>query len=411
MTRRIHTIVIGAGQAGLAMSRCLSEASVPHVLLERGDVANSWRKERWESLKLLTPNWQSRLPGCRYAGGDPDGFMNMKEVIAFLDGYARASSAPIETRTTVLSVDHGSVGYRVRTDRGDWQCRNLVIASGACNLPNIPAFAEALPAKIDQLSPLDYRNPAQLCPGGVLVVGASATGVQLAGEIRAAGHDVVLASGEHIRMPRHYRGRDIQWWMHQTGIHAMGAGEVDDIDRARRVPSLQLAGSHDRQFMDLNGLQEQGVEIAGRLATVRDGRALFSGALANMCALSDLKMNRLLAHIDQWIEETGCAAEAPGEPFAPTRCPRQPRLTMSLTDGRIRTVIWATGFRPDYSWLNLPVFDRKGRLMHEAGHVAQGLYVLGLPFLRSRNSALIDGVGADARHICDHLIQSSRKAA
>ena len=405
--RHIHTLIIGAGQAGLAMSRCLSGHAISHVVLERGEIANSWRTERWDSLKLLTPNWQSRLPGHSYSGDDPDGFMDMDEVAGFLDTYAQESSAPIETRTQVVSVSSDGAGYRVATDRGEWICKNLILATGACNLASIPACAGALPAGIDQLTPLDYRNPRQLRPGGVLVVGASATGVQLASEIRNAGHDVVLAAGEHIRVPRHYRGRDIQWWMDRTGIHAMTIDEVDDIDRARRLPSLQLVGSHDRQFMDLNTLQAQGIELVGRLAAIRDGTALFSGSLANHCALSDLKMNRLLKQIDDWIGAEGL----PAERFGRTISPQHPRLSLSLRDGRIRTVIWATGYRPDYSWLELPVFDRKGRLMHQQGRIAPGLYVLGLPFMRRRNSALIDGVGADAQHICQSLIHESRRAA
>lgn len=410
--KRISTIVIGAGQAGLAMSHCLSARGIAHAVIERGEVANSWRKERWDSLRLLTPNWQSRLPGFFWSGPDPDGFMTMPDVIRYLGDYAAACDAPVEASANVLSVTAEGGGYRLSTDRGDWSCDNLVIATGACNIANVPAVASALPADILQLTPFQYREPGQLHAGGVLIVGASATGVQLADEIRAAGHEVTLAAGEHIRMPRHYRGRDIQWWMEMAGIHAATVEEIDDVERARRVPSLQLVGSSERRFLDLNALRERGVEVVGRLAGIRDGRALFSGALANQCALSDLKMNRLLATLDDWAERSGLPVLPPAERFDPTGIPSSPRLSCDLSRGEIRTVIWATGFRPDYSWLNLPVFDARGRLAHHGGHVAPGLYVLGLPFMRRRNSALIDGVGTDAEALADHIARTrGRRAA
>jgi putative flavoprotein involved in K+ transport len=410
---KISTVIVGAGQAGLAMSHCLSERSVPHVILERGEVANSWRRERWDSLRLLTPNWQSRLPGFAYSGPSADGFMSMQDVIAYLDDYAAFSDAPIEERTEVLNVTSDAGGYRIGTTRGEWVCENLVLATGACNVANVPACAKAAPAGLIQITALDYRNPDQLMPGGVLVVGASASGLQIAREIRQAGHEVILAVGEHIRMPRHYRGRDIQSWMDLAGVHSARTDEVEDIERARRLPSLQLCGSSASQFMDLNSLRSDGIQIAGRLADVRGGKALFSGSLANQCALSDLKMNRLLAQLDDWIEAQRWQDDLPPpERFAPTDVPEAPKLSLSLTDSHIRTIVWATGFRPDYSWLQLPVLDRKGRLEHRDGHVGPGLYALGLPFMRRRNSTLIDGVGKDAAELADHIAtRKDRRAA
>ncbi|POF32417.1 NAD(P)-binding domain-containing protein [Roseibium marinum] len=406
--RHIHSVIIGAGQAGLAMSRCLSDRSIRHVVIERGEVANSWRSERWDSLRLLTPNWQSRLPGFVYSGPNPDGFMNMDGITGHLKAYAEISRAPVETGTTVLSVTGVDRNYRVATDKGDWLCRNVVLASGACNRARIPGFAAALPEDILQITPLGYKNPAQLPKGGVLVVGASASGVQLAAEIAAAGHEVLLAAGQHVRVPRHYRGRDIQWWMDTTGVLDMTTREVDDIVRARRVPSLQLIGDHRIQFHDLNALGAAGVEVTGKLAGIRDGVALFSGALANNCALSDLKMNRLLAEFDKWAERQDEAGNlGVPERFGPTLVPASPRLSCDLTGGRIRTVVWATGFEPDFSWLRLPVFNGKGQLIHHEGRVAPGIYALGLPFMRRRKSALIDGVGADAGAHADHIMRTS----
>ncbi|MEZ6002240.1 NAD(P)-binding domain-containing protein [Hyphomonas sp.] len=394
--KRIDTIIIGAGQAGLAMSRSLSDCCIPHVVFERGEVGNSWRHERWDSLRLLTPNWQSRLPGYSYSGANPEGYMSMPEIAGYLADYAKVSRAPVEENTRVLSVIPDGYGYAVANSRDTWRCNTLILASGACNRASIPAFASALPAGIDQVNGLTYRNPDQLSDGGVLVVGASATGVQLASEIRASGREVFLSAGEHTRMPRWYRGHDIQWWMDEAGIHKTGIQQVDDVERVRRLPSLQLEGSRKHRFCDLNRLMSEGVEIVGRLSAVRDGQALFSGALANHCALSDLKMNRLLDTLDAWAESRSVNCVGPVERFAPTACPALPRLSLDLNNGRIRTVVWATGFKPDYDWLHLPVFDGKGRLIHNQGQVAPGLHVLGLPFQRRRNSALIDGVGADA---------------
>jgi len=411
--KHVTTVIIGAGQAGLAMSKHLAERSIDHVVLERGEVANSWRTERWDSLRLLTPNWQSRLPGYAYGGDDPDGYMTMSEVVRFLQGYAMFAGAPVETHTKVTSVRQASDGYEVVTNRGAWRCQSLVLANGACNIATVPAAAEGLPRSIRSMTPFDYRNADALDDGGVMVVGASATGVQLAKEIQASGRQVTLSVGQHIRMPRLYRGRDIMWWMNATGVMDLDYTEVDDVNRARRVPSLQLVGSPEREMIDLNALQDAGVEIVGRLAGIENGKAQFSGSLANQCALADLKMNRLLDAIDVWIDDNHLACEVePAHRFKPTRVDDEPKLGLDLVGGRIKTIVWATGYRPDYSWLEVPVFDRKGRLRHDGGVVdAPGMYVLGLPFLRRRKSSFIDGAGDDARDLADHLCSRLHRAA
>jgi putative flavoprotein involved in K+ transport len=403
--RTTTATIIGAGHAGLAMSRCLAERSIDHLVLERGEVANSWRTERWDSLRLLTPNWQRRLPGIGYDGDDPGGFSTMPEVIAFLDRYARVISAPVQTGTRVTSVRRTDSGYLVRTEWGGLNTRAVVLATGACNVPCVPKLAEALPPTLKTLTPMEYRNPDHLDEGGVLVVGASATGLQLADEIHRSGRPVMLAVGEHIRAPRTYRGKDIQWWMDVTGVLDQRYDEVDDIARARGVPSLQLAGCRERAMLDLNALAAIGVRLVGRLAGISDGRLQFSGSLRNHCALSDLKMNRLLDTIDRWATDNGLDGEVDGpHRFPPTKVEESPPLSLHLARGEIRTIIWATGFRPDYSWLDVPVLDRKGRIDHDGGVVVSpGMYLIGMPFLRRRKSALIDGAGDDARELGDHL--------
>ena len=387
------------------MSRCLAERSIDHVVLERGEVANTWKTERWDSLRLLTPNWQSRLPGFGYQGDDPDGYRTMPEVIAFIDQYAKVISAPLRTHTTVTSVSRGDAGYLVATDRGDWQARTVVLATGACNIPRVPAVAAAVPPAIATLTPVQYRSPDLFEAGGVLVVGAAATGTQLADEIHRSGRPVTLAVGEHIRAPRVYRGRDLEWWMDAAGVLDERYDEVEDIVRARRVPSLQLTGSSERATLDLNALTGIGVKLVGRLAGIDEGKAQFSGSLRNLCAMSDLKMGRLLDTIDEWATDNGLdgEVEAPHR-LPPTEVEESPPLGMDLTSGEIRTIVWATGFRPDYSWLDVPVLDRKGQLRHDGGVVeSPGLYLMGLPFLRRRKSALIDGAGDDARDLSAHL--------
>lgn len=406
-------IIIGAGQSGLSMSSHLAARSIDHVVLERGEAANSWRTERWDSLRLLTPNWQSRLPGYGYSGGDPDGFMTMPEVVGYLQRYAELSQAPVMTDTGVTRVSREEGGYRLATSQGEWRCRKLVIASGAYNLASIPSLVGGLPGKVMSLTPLQYRRPDVLPDGGVLVVGASASGMQLAREIRAAGRHVVLSVGEHVRMPRTYRGRDIQWWMDAIGAMDARYDTIEDIDRARRLPSLQLVGTPERVTVDLNSLRQAGVELVGRLVGVRDGRALFSGSLANLCTLADLKMNRLLDSIDDWVNANGLVEQFPApERYEPTNAGPETKLSLDLVAAGIGAVIWATGYRPDYSWLDVPVFDRKGRIRHDGGVVvAPGMYVMGLPFMRRRKSSFIDGAGDDAADLAAHLDQNLARAA
>ncbi len=375
------------------------------MVLERGEVANSWRRERWDSLRLLTPNWLSRLPGYRYEGADPDGFMTMPEVIAFVERFASVAAAPVRTQTTVTSVRQTAGGYQITTCDGDLRCRSVVLASGACNLANVPPWAKAVPRSIACFTALNYRNPDQLPDGGVLIVGASATGVQLADEVHRSGRRVTLSVGEHVRLPRTYRGRDVLWWMEQAGIWNQRYDEIDDLTRARNLPSPQLIGSPGRATLDLNTLGAAGVEIAGRLATIRDGHALFSGGLRNQFALADLKMDRLLDTFDEWARADARGADAgPPARLEPTRAPASSRLDLDLGSGEIRSIIWATGFSPDYSWLDVPVIDPKGRLRHDGGVVdAPGLYAIGLPVLRRRKSTFIHGAEDDARDLIDHL--------
>lgn len=394
--------IVGAGQAGLAMSRCLTERSIDHVLLERGMVANSWRTERWDSLRLLTPNWMTRLPEFAYQGPDPDGFMAAAEVVEFLGKYQRDFAAPIQTNTTVESVTSNRRGHLVTTNNGLIQTDALVVATGACSTPRIPALSAELPARITQIAPIHYRNPSQIGSGRVLVVGASASGAQIADELQRAGRDVTLAVGEHIRLPRTYRGMDIHWWLEAIGRLDERYNEVEDIVRARRLPSLQLVGSPSKRTLDLNSLHQEGVHLVGRFAGLQGSNAQFSGSFANHCASADLKLGRLLNLIDEYAQTNGLDREIdePDQP-RPTAVPPAD-TTLCLDD--FGTIIWATGFRPNYPWLEPDLLDHKGAIRHDGGVMTRpGMYVLGLPFTRRRKSSFLDGVGPDALELAGHL--------
>lgn len=401
---RTTVVIVGAGHSGLAMSRRLTERSIDHVVLERGEVANSWRRDRWDSLRLLTPNWQSGLPGFDYSGSDPDGFMTSPEVADHLGAYARAIGAPVRSGVTVTSVAPTDAGYRVVTDDGEYEADAVVLANGGSGIANLPPVADGVPSGILSLTAKTYRSPESLADGGVLVVGASASGAQLADEIARAGRDVTLAAGEHVRMPRTYRGRDIFWWMDAVGVLDERFDEIDDIIRARHVPSPQLVGSDDRRTVDIAALRTNGVRVVGRVGRIHDGVAQFSGGLANTVRLADLKLDRLLDRFDTWAE-TGVDGLAESVRAEPTVVDDAPLLELDLAREKVGTIVWATGYKPDYSWLDVPVLDYKGRLSHEGGVIPKspGLYVMGTSLLRRRRSTYIGGAGQDSEELAEHL--------
>ena len=404
---RTTTIVIGGGQAGLAMSYCLSELGIEHAVLERGKLAQRWRSHSWDSLHLLTPNWMTRLPGFQYDGNDPDGFMSIPQLIDFFERYASSSAAPIVTGTDVQSVERAGNGFRVVTNNGEWSASSVVMATGYCDLPLVPAASRKVPPSILQIATPDYRRPELLPAGSVLVVGASSSGVQIADEIQRSGRQVTLAVGRHTRLPRNYRGRDILWWLDQLGALRQGTHAVRDIARSRRQPSLQLVGRSDHASLDLAVLHTRGVRLVGRIRDVDGSRIGIGDDLVATTAAADIKMADVLARIDEFIVQTGTAA-APRPPFNPTwplagKTPSH----LDLNSERITTVIWATGYRRAYPWLRVPVLDGDGEIIHTGGITPErGLYVLGMNFQRRRNSSFIDGVGHDAQVLAEHIARS-----
>jgi putative flavoprotein involved in K+ transport len=402
--------ILGAGQAGLAMSRCLAARGIDHVLLERGDVAERWRRIPWEALRLITPAWMTRLPGHRHLGPDPDAFLDRAAVVALLEAYARAGAAPVATRTRVEHVAAARFGYRIATDRGKWTARAVVIATGACDEAATPAWAGRI-AGPEVLHASAYSRPAALPSGGVLVVGASASGAQIARELRAAGRSVTLAVGRHVRLPRRYRGRDIMHWLDRAGILDTSWDAVPDIAAARRAPSMQLTGRGGN--IDLHALAAEGVRLVGRVTGADGARLALARSLPVEAAASEARLARLLDRIDAHIATAGTAAPDPDRPtgFMPEPGP----AALDLRAEGIGAVILATGYRRNYRWLDLPVLDAAGELRHDGGITsAPGLYALGLRFLRRRSSSFIDGVGRDAEALAPAIaafLGASRRAA
>ena len=403
------TIVIGAGQAGLAASRCLTDRGVDHVVLERGRVAERWRSERWDSLRLLTPNWMSSLPGWSYTGPDPHGYMTGPEVTAYLQDYADASAAPVHEDSAVQRLGGSGDGFEVVTASATWRSGNVVIATGWSDLPAIPAMANRLDPAVTQIAPSTYRNPGSLPAGAVLVVGASATGVQLADELAHADRQVVLAVGSHTRLPRRYRGMDIFWWLERIGSLDRTIDEMPDPVAARHEPSLQLVGRPDQRNLDLATLAGDGVQLAGRLTGIDGHRADFGGDLLRTIAIAEVRMRRVLADIDDHIDATGLTAEVLDPEPQPVVVVDDHIDSLDLDRRGITSVIWATGHRRTYPWLHLPVLDTAGEIRQHRGITPiPGLYVLGQRFQHSRSSNFITGVGRDASFVADHLVHRGR---
>ena len=404
-----RVVIVGAGQAGLAVSHHLTSASIDHVLIERGRTAERWRSQRWDSLRLLTPNWMSRLPGWSYQGKDPGGFMPAADVVRYLTDYAESFRAPVLHGTEVRMVRRFGGRYLVDTDAGYWTADAVVIASGFADQPAVPSMAGSLDPSIATLTPDRYRNPADLPAGGVLIVGASATGVQLADELAADGRQVLLAAGRHTRLPRRYRGRDIMWWLDRLGALDRPA----DRRRIRRhpEPSLQIVGSpphpgRDARDVDLPALAARGVLISGRLAGIDRTRVEFANDLAVNAAAADASLTRLLHRIDDHVIATGLEftvgpAAAP-RPFTPNTAPA---TRVDLRSAGISSVVWATGYRRRYPWLRVPVLDSGGEIRHAAGlTAAPGLVVVGQRWQTRRSSTFLDGVRHDAALVVDHLM-------
>ncbi len=409
----IDTVVIGAGHGGLAVSRLLTEAGRDHVVVDRGRVAERWRTERWDSLHLLTPNWMTRLPGRYHVGSDPGAFMSAGQFVTHLERYAESFDAPVVGGTTVLELSPAKAGgYLLVTDRDTWRARHVVIATGPHGVPHVPAGLQP----VEVLTANRYRNPAQLASGGVLVVGASSSGVQIADELNRAGRDVVLAVGRHTRMPRRYRGMDILWWLKNTGHLARTIHDVPDRAAARREPSMQLIGrpqeERNPRDLDLATLHAAGVRLFGRFDGMEGARARFRPDLAESAAAADVRMHGVLDAVDEYIAGVGLTAEVLPAVRPPRLVVKAPPRFLDLSGEGIGTVLVATGYRPDYPWLRLPVTGPDGFVRQDRGvTAAPSVYVVGQRFQHRRDSGLIDGARHDASAVVRHMLTGSTALA
>jgi putative flavoprotein involved in K+ transport len=409
--QRHDTIIIGAGQAGLALSRCLTNAGIDHVLLERGRVAERWRSERWDSLRMLTPNWMTRLPGLDGDHPDPDGFMTKDALISMLEDYASSFRAPVREETEVTRVRFAATGFAVSTTAGEMTARNVVIATGQCGQPFVPEVAAGLDSSMEQLHAAHYRRPDLLPDGGVLVVGAGASGLQISAELRAAGRSVVIASGRHARALRRYRGRDIWWWLERTGSLDQTVDEVADIEAARRSPSLGLTGADGGTDIDLGSLDRAGVQVAGRLIDAEGHRVRFDATITHEIAEAEIRLRRLLDRFDDWAsaKHLDVLLDPPTRPV-PVRVEQPVIGDLDLAEAGVGSIVWSTGYRTSYPWLEVPVLDATGEIVQRRGATdVAGLYVLGLRFQWRRGSHFVDGVGRDAEYLSELIEHRARR--
>jgi putative flavoprotein involved in K+ transport len=417
----IDTVVIGAGHAGLAVSKLLTDAGHEHVVLDRGRVGERWRSERWDSLHLLTPSWMTRLPGWSYAGPDPDGYLSVGSFVGYLEAYAASFGAPVVGETVVHEVagapgGHPTRRYRVVTSGGTWNARHVVIATGPHGAPYVPAGLAGLDtARVEVVTSNTYRNPAGLGDGGVLVVGASSSGLQIADELNRAGRDVTIAVGRHTRMPRRHRGLDIFWWLENTGRLARTIDDVPDPVAARAETSLQLVGRDDperaTEDLDLGRLQARGVRLAGRLDAVEGTTARLGTDLAATVGAADATLERFLDSLDRFVERIGLDRQLWDSPRpAPVVVGPAPSGLDLRAEG-IGTVLVAAGYRPHHPWLRLPISEPDGTIRQRRGVTpAEGVYVVGQRFQHRRDSGYIDGARHDARAVVDHLLAGGSAA-
>ncbi|WP_233510841.1 MSMEG_0569 family flavin-dependent oxidoreductase [Actinomadura craniellae] len=394
---RHDVVVIGGGQAGLAMSHCLRRDGLDHVVLERDLIAAEWRERRWDTFCLVTPNWQCRLPGFPYQGEDPDGFMGRDEIVRYLEGYAASFDPPVLEGVTVTEVRADGDRFLVRTDRGTLTANRVVVAAGPYQRPVIPRAAERLPARIRQLHSAEYRNPGALPPGDVLVVGTGQSGCQIAEDLHLAGRAVHLCVGSAPRVARRYRGRDVVAWLDLMGYYDRGIDEFDDHDAVRARANHYVTGRDGGRDIDLRALARTGMRLYGRLAGIEpDGLRCGDGLAADLDH-ADRVSESIKDAIDAFIADTG--RQAPAEDrYVPVWHP--PAEPGSPPLDRISAVVWCTGFRRDHSWLRVPVFDGTGYPVHHRGVTSfPGLYFLGLPWQHTWGSGRFSGVGRDAEHL------------
>ena len=404
MTTEGNVAVIGAGQAGLSTSYFLTQANVDHVVLEAGRAGETWRSRRWDSFRIVTPNWTVNLPGAPYDGPDPDGFIHRDELVAHMEKWAEGFHAPIRRDCEVSSIDADGEGFKLRLPDGDMRARNVVVATGAYQRPHRPANAAQMPDTINQLLAEEYRNPAALDEGAVLIVGSGQTGCQLAEELHGEGRKVFLSCGRAPWAPRRMGGHDLVWWMVQSGWWQRKLSELPSP--AGRLMSNPLATGHGGgRDLNLRLLHARGVELLGRYAGVEDGKARFGDDLAELINTGDTLAQAFKKYVDRHSESLGRSSpwDMPA-PFAGSS-----RTELDLAKENVTSVIWTTGFRPDYSWVHFDVCDDMGFPIQTDGRSqVPGLYFMGVHFQRKAQSAVLYGVGEDAEVVAGHIAEKRK---
>jgi len=404
-----EVVVIGAGQAGLSISSCLTRRGVDHLVVERDEAGHEWRDRRWESFCLVTPNWQCALPGYDYAtdhgGTDPDGFMVRDEIVDYLRKYVESFAPPLVEHTAVTSLRRDRVGFAVGTERGTVTAEQVVVATGPYQLPKIPSTAERLPAGITQLHSSQYRGPEQPPPGAVLVVGTGQSGCQIAEDLHLAGRQVHLATGTAPRVARRYRGRDVVAWLDLMGYYQRGIDTFPDADAVRFRANHYVTGRDGGHDIDLRAFARDGMRLHGRLAAITGSSVEFADDLAANLDGADRTSESIKDAIDAFIVEIG--SDAPTEErYTPVWTPGPYEPSLDLVAAGITTVIWSTGFHRDDSWIRLPVFDGRGLPVHTRGVTeVPGVYMIGLPWLWTWGSGRFCGVGDDAEHVAAHIVR------
>ncbi|MBD1552704.1 MSMEG_0569 family flavin-dependent oxidoreductase [Pseudomonas typographi] len=402
-----NTIVVGGGQAGLAASYYLQQHDVDHLVLEKHQLAHTWRTQRWDTFCLVTPNWQCALPGHPYPGTDPHGFMKKDEIIAYLDSFIAAVKPPVREGVAVQRLARrAGGGFELNTGAGDFSATQVIVASGGYHTPIIPRLAERLPASITQLHSEQYRNPGALPEGAVLVVGSGQSGAQIAEDLHLAGRAVHLAVGDAPRCARFYRGKDVVDWLAEMGYYDIDVGAHPLREGVRDNTNHYVTGRDGGRDIDLRRFALDGMKLYGRLQGLEGGTLRFASNLSASLDAADAVYNRINASIDRYIAEQGLDAPAPSL-YQPVWQPTGDRAQLDITEAGISTVIWCIGFTPDFSWVDLPVFNGKGYPGHVRGVTAEpGLYFLGLPWLHTWGSGRFSGVARDAQYLVEHLLRS-----
>lgn len=401
----VKVAVIGGGQAGLAMSYQLSQQGIEHIVLEKNRIAHSWRDQRWDSFCLVTPNWQCLLPGFAYSGNEPNGFMLKDEIVAYVEAYAKAFAAPVHEGVDVTRLArHADGRFAIETNAGQLTADAVVLAVGGYHQPNIPRPAERLPAHIVQIHSSTYKSPRQLPDGGVLVVGSGQSGCQIAEDLHLAGRAVHLVTGGAPRCPRFYRGRDAVDWLADLGQYDLPVDQHPLKEKVRKKANHYLTGRDGGRDIDLRKFALEGMRLYGRLRDIdHDGRVIFADDLSQNLASADQTYNNICATIDKYIDENRIDAP-PGEHYRPIWQPQDPVREIDLAQEKISSIVWATGFRSDWSWVHLPIFDGSGYPDHRRGVTTMArVYVLGLPWLYTWGSGRFVGVGRDAEHLAERI--------